>query len=500
MATIVKPIRGGTRISFTGQRVPRIPPSFTEVVAVPIVHDWGPIGSDAPGADGKAGGAQLAASFAEFTQLYGDSDTEGRTAVAGAFQGHGLPDAGGAGGVLVYRMATAAAAAATVTLDNTTPAAALTLTARYAGTRGNELSVTVADDPSDAARDIFTVRYKGAVQETYRYANDDTAALVAAINTRSKLVTAVAEAGAGIALEPTAGTSLADGDNGAVLTSAEWLAAFDALEFGQFQLLSPYNLTDDGILASLKSWVQAQAAAFRPVMAVIGGAAGEVIDDALSRSADMNDPHIVNVGVGTYHDDLLDKDISTAQLAPRIAGVLAARGEESSAMFARLGGLHIVGDTGAPSDAIEVGITGGVMMLSRTMSTDAELKIENGSTTFTTEGVEGMPVETFGDARLVRVMDLFIRRNALWGDENVIGNLPVNEDTRSAVYGQVKAEVDELLRRGLILPENPELGIPAPFVSVEPPDDPNLLDSVPYDFGWQFARTTKYIFGQGQVL
>jgi hypothetical protein len=60
-----------------------------------------------------------------------------------------------------------------------------------------------------------------------------------------------------------------------------------------------------------------------------GGAAGETIDDAIARSVALGDPHVVNFGVGTYHDDLLDKDLSTAQLAPRIAGILAARRDQA---------------------------------------------------------------------------------------------------------------------------------------------------------------------------
>jgi hypothetical protein len=101
----------------------------------------------------------------------------------------------------------------------------------------------------------------------------------------------------------------------------------------------------------------------------------------------------------------------------------------------------------------------------------------------------------FSDPRLVRVMDLFIRTVKEWSDENIVGDTTVTDDTRDAVRSFASGEIDRLIQRGLVLPEDKSLNIPAPFVSTPKTTD----DTVPFDFGWQFARTTNYVFGFGRI-
>lgn len=498
---ILKPVVPGTIIRFVGEQIPRIEPSAAETVAVPIVHDWGPIGTDAQGLSGVEGGMQLVTSFAEFTQVFGDSDTPGRTAVAGAFAGQGLPGKPGAGAVLVYRMAGSAKAKATVTIKNTTPANALELTARYYGARGNNLSYTVDTDPSNAARDRLRILYKGAVQETYLYTNTNITQLAEAIALRSKLVAAKMLI-TGVRLTAGANQPLAGGNSGETVTSANHIEALEAMEFEKFSILAPFIVEEEALLASYVSWVKAQEEANRPVILVCGGKAGETLAEAITRTNSCANAHVVNFGVGTYHDDLLNKDLSTAQLAPRMAGILAARGRKSSLTFAEIGGLHVVGVTGPASDEVATAVQSGVCVLQHTSSPEAELHIAKGVTTFTSTTVPAEPLEIFGDPRLVRIMDLYVRDMKEWGDRIVIGALPVNDDTRALVRGKARELQDELLGEGLILPGGEVLGsgtVPKPFVTVEPPTDPNFLDTVPYQFGWQFARTTNAILGEGRV-
>lgn len=499
--TLLKPIIPGTVLKFVGEQVPHIAPSVADTVAVPIVHDSGPIGSDPAGATGIEGGMQLCTSFAEFTQIYGDSDTPGRTAVAGAFAGQGLAGAAGAGAVLVYRMAGSAKLKASLTIENTTPAAALKLTARYYGTRANNLSVVIDVDPSNAARDRLRILYKGAVQETYLYTNTDVKALAEAITLRSKLVTPEQKI-TGVKLKATAGTSLAGGNSGETLTPTNHLEALEAMEFKPFSILSPYDVETAELVTSYVSWVKAQEEANRPVMLVLGGAAGETLTEAVARSAACANAHVVNFGVGTYHDDLLNKDLSTAQLAPRMAGILAARGKKSSLTFARISGLHVVGTTGPASDEVATAIQSGVCVFMHATAPDAELQIAKGVTTFTSTTIAAEPLEIFGDPRLVRVMDLYVRSMKEWGDNIVIGARPVNQDARDLVRGKARQLQDELLEEGLILPGGELIGgveVPKPFVNVPAPSDPALLDTIPYSFGWQFARTTNAILGEGRV-
>lgn len=486
----VKPDFPQTKITFVGESVTRVAPSFAEVVAVPIAHDWGLLGSEDEG-------LQLITSFAEFEAKYGTSDTPGRRAVLSAFAGQNLPGQGGAGAVYVYRMAVAGTAAkATASFNNTTPAAALTVTAKHFGDFGEGIGIGIGDDPADAAMDRLTIYVGGVPVERYTYTPTDIAGLVAQINLMSKYVTATS-AITGVALTATpAGnpTELANGNNGDTLTLTEYTAAMSALEFKSFELLAFPNLTDVTIRAAVASWVQSQDDANRPVMLVLGGAAGESLATAITRSAALGDEHIVNLGVGTYFDELLETNVSTAELAPRIAGVLAARGEGKALTGAELGGLSLVGSTGIDSDQIRTAIDNGVTAIMRSSSPTAELVIAQGVTTYTSKSNAAKPYDVFSEPRMVRIMDIFVRGMKAWGDEQGIGDLPVNDDSRAAVRGQAKKRIDDLLARGLILAD------PQPFADTPVPGEGSgLEDALLFEFGWKFARTANYIIGNGRV-
>lgn len=502
MTTIPRPDVPQTIIQFQGQKIPRILPAAADTVMIPLVHDWGPIGSDPGGSTGLDGGAQELLSFEAWTQLYGDGDTPGRTAVAGAFAGSNLTGVVGAGAVIAYRMGGDDLAAATIVIDETGGSvAALTLTGKYKGSRANNFTYTIDADPANVLRDRLRLFYKGALQETYLYLQTDVIGLTAAINRRSKMVTAVNTEVSATRLKAGSG-ALAGGDDGATLLPADHLAALDALRMAPAAILAAYDLTDAPTQASYLSWVQAQKAASRPVRWVVGGDVDETIDDALTRTAALADQHVVNFGVGTWHDDLLDQDLSTSQLAPRVAGILAACGESSSITYAKLGGLHALPGTAPDDSDIEAAVTGGVTVLMPAAATDADVRIAKGVTTWT-DDTDTMPVDVFGDPRLVGIMDNYVRNMKEWGDDIGIGKLPVNDDTRNKVYGQARALETALLNAGLILPGNATLvpSIPAPWVVVEVTDnDPVYNDTIPYSFGWQFAKTLNAILGQGTVL
>lgn len=503
--SFVKPDLPGTKITFTGAKAPRILPAAADTVAIPIIADWGPVGADPPGSQGRDGGPQECTSFSEYTGLFGDSDTPGRTAVAGAFAGQGLPGQPGAGAVLVYRMAGTSAAAATISIlaTGTGGAATLQLDAKYVGSRGNRISYTLDADPTTPTNDRLRIYLDGVLQETYTYTAPNLAALAAAINLRSTLVKATAlvldTAPAKRLLATTNPVPLATGDDGATVTSADHIAALAGIQYKQFGIVAPYDLTDASILAAYLSWVQTMSDNSQPVRLVVGGAAGETVDAAITRSLSLADPHVVNVGGGTFHDDLLDKDLSTSQLAPRIAGILAAKSEEHSLTFAKLGGLHVV--VGNADDEVKAAINNGVTVIAPTSSPDADLRIEKGVTTYTGD-TDTMPQDVYGDPRLIGVMDAYVREMKTWGDDNVIGNLPVNDDTRNLVRGKARQLQDDMLTAGLLLPANPTAKppIPAPWVVCEDPGDPSLADAIPYTFGWTFAKTANYIIGNGTVL
>lgn len=493
MSTFVKPENPGTVVTIIGERIQSIPATFAETVAVPIVADWGPLGSERT-AEQKVPLQR----FEEYEALYGSSDTPGRRAVYQAFKGMGVNGQGGAGAVIPYRMAVAGAAAAFRIFNNTGAAPAITLTAKYKGTLGNSITVAIGPDSRDATRDIVRLLLNGAEVERYVYTKTNITDLAAQINLRSKYVVASAVT-SGTALAVTAGQVLQTGNSGDVLDNAAWLAAFEALEFEQFTLIAPYNLTDATTRAAFVEWVRQMSAANRPVMGVIGGLAAETLADALTRSAAINDPDLVNVGVGTYRDSALARDLSTAELAPRIAGILAARGLKSALTFADVADLTVVGATGVQSDELVAAKNGGVTVLARSETGESDLHVNWGVTTFTDKASASRPYEYFSEPRLVRMNHIFIRNIRQYGNSKIVGDLPVGDDARDALRVEGTRLINEMLRDGLLEPGTPGTQIEPPYFRTPVPNDPALRDAVLFEFGWAAAFTANFVIGVGRV-
>jgi hypothetical protein len=490
VSTFLKPSLPGSAITFVGQPIQRIAPSFADVVALPVTHTWGPVNEP-----------KLLTEFAEWESVYGTDESEGRRAVLQAFAGSNLPGKGGAGGVWVSRQTGTEAATAKLVLMNTatTPEAALHLEAFYPGTGGDNITVEVEADPNTSGNDLLIVLFKGIEVERYSYAAANITNLAEQITKLSKYLKVASGTVTGTALKLVAATALAGGNDGATLTAENYSNFLSSMTFKPFSLIA-YDGTSSSILAQFNSWQKAQAEAFRPVMFVSGGPGNDTVTTAIERATSLADPHAVTVGVGEYKDDLLGTTLSTAQLAPRIAGIIAARGQRASLTFADLGGLHAVGST-APTESQLVTLwEGGVTAIRQTEDPETDLIISKGVTTFTSKTTTDKPYEVFSDPRLVRVMDIFIRRMKLWGDKNIVGNTTVTEDSRAAVRAYGNKLIEELKDEGLILPEDKsaEPPVPAPFIATPLPA-PGLLDAIPFNFGWQFARTANYIIGNGAV-
>lgn len=486
----VKPSIPQSMLEFVGETVQTVRPSFGQTVAIPIVHDWGPLGSD-PVSSG--GGAKLIEDFAKFEGIYGSGDTPGRDAVVGAFNGMGGNVGGGAGGVYVYRASVAAAAAATATVQNTTPADAITLPARYKGTAGNSIKYVFEDDPVTVGNDRLRLLFRGATVESYSYLATDINDLVAQVNAASKYIRNAVAIVSGVAIPSTsqAGVALAGGNDGSALDANAWQSALDALAFKDFGIFAPYNLTDTAIKAQILQWLRDMAANMRPVRAITGGAAGETVAQAITDAALMRDPHMVRFGVGTYHDDLLNKDVSTAQLAPRLAGVLATRGLRSSLTRAELGGVSTL--VGPGQDELATARDGGVTVLRQISSDVAEVAVSQGVTTFIDKTVAAMPYALWSEPRIIGLFDYCVRRMTRYGDQAIIGDLPVTEDTRDAVRKELSKLLDELVRDQLARPNTTSFDV------LDSDDDPSLEDAVPYWFRFKPTRTANYLLGQAKV-
>lgn len=487
-ATFVAPENPGVNVIFVGEKTLRPSAAAAATIGLPFTSDWGPIGE-----------LIRMNSFGEHDAAFGNSPTPGRQGTLGAFIGPGVAGNPGAGSVIGYRMATAAAKAASKKVKNTAEAAedALELSGIYAGTRGNRVSFVIEADPGNEANDRLRILFDGLTVEKYGYAKTDVDALAAAVTKRSQYVTAKSLK-SGTALAHTAGTSLDGGNDGDEITATEWLAALGAFEWAPITVLAAYALDDEAIQASVVAWEQTQAKEMKPVGLVFGGKKGETLDEAIVRTEAYEDERVVSIGAGTFHDALLDAEVSTAELTARVAGALAGLGEEKSLTNLRFAGLSVVGEPEIPTDQLAVAAGAGITAFKRTSSEEAELKVARGVTSYTGDTTE-KPLELFSDPRLVRVMDLFVREIVEWGEEHIVGPTRVTDTTKAAVKAHGEGMLNDRLDRGLIIPGNTDAERPY-FNVLDPAAVGAPEDSIPFEFGWKFARTTNFLIGRGKVL
>jgi hypothetical protein len=478
-----RPSRMGTFFRFTAEQPAIIAPAVGGTVCLIFVHDWGPVATPI-----------LSTSFAEWQATFGYStDTEGYRAARSAFKGEGGPFAPGAGAVLSYRVAGADAAEASHVLQNTTPAAAITFQAKSPGSYGNDVRLTVQDRPGDTTKDEFLVLVGTAVVERYVYTDTDVAGLAAQVNDRSDLVVALGPTGndvsnvvSGVKLTAVSGVALAGGDDGDTIVVGDYTTAFDALSNLNFGVLAAGNLTDGAIITALKTWTQGMQAK-RPFRAVVGGALDEDESDAATRSAAINDPAFVNLGVGSVRDnDLGGVILSTAELAPRYAGILANRGEYASASAARLYGCEIVV---GPSDSdVDLAFDDGVVVLGQDSDADSPVRFERSVTTFTDTADPERPYLIFREPKFVATMHGIQRQTVDYVNREVLGRLPVNDSTRSAVISWITANV--------MRPRAASGVIGGEFtvtVTQDPPPS-NTDDFLSFDIGAQYGRSTEQVF------
>jgi hypothetical protein len=470
-----RPRRPGAYTNFQAATPLRVPPATGTVVCVPLVHDWGPFKTPT-----------LVDSFAEFQAIFGDSTTPGRLAVRQAFQGEGLDDRPGAGGVIVYRFGAAAAAKATRVLQNTTPANALTLTARYEGVRGNRLTVTVQTNALDATKKDVILLLDGNEVERYTWTAVDVTGLVAQINAVSQFVVAT-QTITGVALGNVTAQAFTGGSDGSTITAGDWASAQAALEFERFGILAPYDLTDGPTLTALASWVNARNLAGQRFITVVGGGAGESVATANARSLSINSPWFINVGGFSVSDATENVGVlTTSQLAPRIAGILAARGERRSMTFARLAGLTMV--TSPTSADVDSAFSSGTIVLTRDSDPTAPVHVEKSLTTWTTTSNTAQPYSVYRNPKFVRTMmgldtDLTDYASA----PGLIGELGVNDKTRAAVVARMASLLRDREERGVI-----RSGWTVGIDQDPPPSDDDEFIALRY--GLKFMRSVEQVF------
>jgi len=404
------------------------------VVGLVVTADWGPTNTI------------INIQSASEASAYYESGSDAEFAITGALLGEGLPGRGGATTVRVYRAATSSAAKATLALENSASPAttAITLTALYEGTRGNDFSVTVQANAADAAKKDILLYEGTTLRESYVAvvpANIDD--IVALINQQSVLMTAVATSTA----SPLANVSSANftgGNSGSSLTGAEHTSAQSAFEASaNFSAFAVHGLTDPTITGTYTAWADRLNSEGKTFVVVIGGAAAEGSSTAITRTANADSAYSVNIFGDVTIDSVSHK---SADMTSRVAGIIASAGAFRSVSFSQIPGASM---ESAPTNAqIESLVRASVVPFFYDGNT---VRLQRGRTTLRT--TSSTKPEKFKSLLFVRKVQETLRgldavANSLLGVAGTVNT----EAGRDSVVAMFRAKLEELVQRGIALP------------------------------------------------
>jgi hypothetical protein len=478
----VRPTLAGAYFNWEAQASEIPAPSIGSAVAIPFVSDWGPSNTVVP-----------LLSQDRARAVFGDSDTAGTRALYRLFKGEGWGGRGGAGLALAYRMVGTGGAKATKTLSNTTPAVAMTFTARYDGTRGNNLRLTVQAGAAAGTKDLIVLEGT-RVLERFNHPQTNLASLAADVNALSGWVTATVTLD-GVALADIASTALVGGNDGSTLTGTDWTAAMTALEAQRFSIFVPFDLTDPTIRTSVLAWQKAMNDRGQRCMTVLGAATADTMTTAVTTAKSINDPNVVYAaGFSAKALDLPNTPVlSPSQFAPAIAGAIAFRGESRDIIFTRFADIDLA--TGASLAVEEQALAGGVTTMREDTNATAPSFIREGVTTYTDDsasptsnGVKTRPVKLYKRIKNMRIQHAVELEVDDWFTSGLVaGELAVNDRTRSIAKGHIQEILEARVTSQVVQP-----GFSVDVAADPPPSDDD--DALWFVWGFHPTRSTRQMF------
>jgi hypothetical protein len=467
------PQRGGVFVNVEVAALPKTRDVSRGVVAVVVQADWGPdneiveIGSESQG-----------------LAVYGSTSTAYFT-ITQALEGEGIPGRDGASTVLAYRIAGSAAAAADIDLNNTDTDPALTITAKYKGTRGNNLKVTVRENPGDATKNDILVLEGTSLRETYTETKADVQAFADAINTLSQFVAATVTED-GTALAAVTAQPLTGGDSGATLIAGDHTTAQAAFEaYGGFDTFAVDNLPDDtdSVRTSYIEWVNRLNSEGKLFHMVLGGPANEISSAAITRAVSHDSEYVVAITGDVTIDGV---EYSSAQIASRIAGIISSAAQHRSASGAQLFGATLA--TPPTTTEIENMVRAGVVPL---VQEAGIVRLQRAKTTYQATSVSDPNKGKFDSLFFMRRLHHTFRRFDTLVTDHIIGQTISNTPSgRDNILAMFRGELKNL--------EEAEVTIPGATVVYDPAQD-NTGETLYILFSYRPAPGVEQILGRVSI-
>lgn len=429
------PVLPGLYTVFQAAALAAVSTTDRGTVVVPVKAEWGPTNKFVD-----------IGSVNSINNVFGlAAEKKGTTAYTTLY----LALLGGAKKLYAYRLVGTTTSKASVTLKDTSDKAALKITAKYVGERGNDFNVTVQTSLTDEGKKTLKL-YEGAnLLKTWSGAN--VGELISAITsdgggfiTAEKETPAVADS---IVLKDVTNTTLAGGtsDNKNV-TSASYVKFLDELEPFQFNYLALDGIADESIQTTVASWLhRVRKNTGKKVCGVFGGSAtDDISEDAVSiacnRSNTFNYEDCINVGDGVELDGTT---YSSAQMSAYVAGLIAGQGLSESTTYAT-----------TPFDDVtkkwthneqEEAVKNGVFLF---INDGRQVKALKGVNTLST--LRQKQNNAFKKIRSIRVMDAIDTDLQKTAEDNYIGKINNKTEGRQALIGAFEQYMAVMEQGGVI--------------------------------------------------
>jgi len=460
------------RVTNIGEPAQAIIPQGT--VAALFKASWGPLGTHT-----------VLESVSSIAENYGANKetTDTIDTITEAFKG-------GCSKVVAYRLGTGGTAAFLILKDtNTSAENVVTITAKYAGTRGNDFAVILRDSLTDLTKRELLLYEGVTLRQTIAFAKGATGdgepqALVNAVNaSNSPYITAtkISDGNKTLAAISTV-TKLASGAN-PTITGEDYTTALSKIETIDWNVLVT-DTEDTANHTAIKTYIDRVRNEGKRVIGVVGEKTSEALATRLSDAASFNDPAIVYVANGFKGSDGAVRE--GYKSAARVAGIVAsAQITESLTHYVVRNATELAG--ALTNAEIEQAINSGALVF--TMSAQKQVHIEYGINTFVTPTAD--MDAGWKKIRRVRTRDnLMDRIVAAW--DPLIGKINNNPDGRATLIAAAQGIINRMIAEGALLqgtifedPNNPPVGDSAWFVVQV--DDLDSAEKVYIIFQFRFA-------------
>lgn len=413
--------RSGFYINFIADAVAGVQAGATGVVAIPVTAPWGPVGKIVSIATEK----ELRDTFS--TKNEGNAYKQIRDALKNGRL------------VLAYRMALNAKVAF-VQLDDGAGTPLVKVEAKFPGSFGNDLSVTISPALGNPSAKEFKVMMGSQVLEKVTFDGTASGLVEAAAGLAYVTVSLMSDG----VLADVAGLALSGGDSGITgITVEQYATALEAFEGRAYEwnvLALPVADETFAINTAVADYIKRLRDEGYYVIAVMGHAKNGDFEEAKNRARQLNHEGIIYHYIGAIDGGVT---YTPAEMTGLVAGVIAGAGAERSVTYAELPGIELVNVL--TNTQIKEANAAGLLVAFYDGETN---RIEKGINTLTRYAEHQH--EGYSKIKVIATLDAIGNALTRSANRNYVGKVLNDDEGQQALVGAIKDAL-EVFRKGRMI-------------------------------------------------